>query len=64
MAFERTTETGAVCTYIIDENGRATYSDTEGRQFVGAVNVDVLCAICESGAMTYKTYLEIIALVA
>ncbi len=64
MAFSRTTETGAVCTYIIDEDGCASYSDTEGHQFEGAVNVDVLCAICELGAMTYETYLEIIALVA
>lgn len=64
VAFSRTTETGAVCTYIIDEDGCASYSDTEGHQFEGAVNVDVLCAICELGAMTYETYLEIIALVA
>lgn len=63
MAFERTTETGAVCTYIIDENGRATYSDTEGRQFVGAVDVNILCAICQLGVMTYEAYLGVVALV-
>ena len=64
MAFTRTTETGAVCTYEIDDNGKAVYSDTEGRRFEGIVDIDILCAICQIGAMPYKMYAEIIARVA
>lgn len=62
MTFSRVTETGTTCTYVINmENGLATYSDTEGNKHEGAIDADVLSAICQTGAMPYVTYTAVIA---
>ena len=62
MTFSRVTETGTTCTYIINvEDGLATYNDTEGNKHEGVIDVVVLSAICQTGAMPYALYTVVIA---